>query len=401
MNSAWIKKASARNPRTVVDALASRLRSRCRTDAESCRRPESATTSRIHTAGAGDPGKSPCRGHRTARGEAASRARPGISSPNPTAHLAGAGEEFAMPAKGKHRRPKPRSLTRGIVVAGTGGAALAMPLHRCRRRPRRGRPPVRRRTTPRSAPRRRPPRRPRPPRPSTHVHRGPPATTLAKIADDQHVSGGWKKLYADNREAVGDNPRLIHPGLKLPRAEGRRPEGQAPRSPGRRAGPREARRRRPTRTRRQTAPSAPPATPSPSTAPPSAPPTTRPAPAGPAATTPVWTSWSATGTTVHSVAAGTVVSRRLGRLVRQRGRHQARRRQVLAVRPPDRPGRLGRPDRHRGPADRPLRRDRQCHRPAPALRGPHHPGLRLGHRPGRVPALARCRHRLTRLPTCS
>ncbi|MER5811559.1 peptidase, partial [Streptomyces sp. NPDC002033] len=33
-----------------------------------------------------------------------------------------------MPAKGKHRRPKSRSLSRGLAVAGTGGAALALPL---------------------------------------------------------------------------------------------------------------------------------------------------------------------------------------------------------------------------------------------------------------------------------
>src|SRR5262245_30186662 len=55
-------------------------------------------------------------------------ARPGISSPHPTAHLAGAGEEFVMPAKGKHRRPKSLRFTRSIAVAGTGGAALALPL---------------------------------------------------------------------------------------------------------------------------------------------------------------------------------------------------------------------------------------------------------------------------------
>ncbi|MET7442736.1 LysM peptidoglycan-binding domain-containing M23 family metallopeptidase, partial [Streptomyces sp. NPDC005568] len=39
--------------------------------------------------------------------------------------------------------------------------------------------------------------------------------SLAKIADDQDVSGGWKKLYQDNRKAIGGDPALIHPGLKL------------------------------------------------------------------------------------------------------------------------------------------------------------------------------------------
>ena len=33
-----------------------------------------------------------------------------------------------MPAKGKHRRPKSPRFTRSIAVAGTGGAALALPL---------------------------------------------------------------------------------------------------------------------------------------------------------------------------------------------------------------------------------------------------------------------------------
>ena len=33
-----------------------------------------------------------------------------------------------MPAKGKHRRPKSSSFTRGLAAAGTGGAVLAMPV---------------------------------------------------------------------------------------------------------------------------------------------------------------------------------------------------------------------------------------------------------------------------------
>jgi murein DD-endopeptidase MepM/ murein hydrolase activator NlpD len=38
---------------------------------------------------------------------------------------------------------------------------------------------------------------------------------LAKIAERQHLSGGWQKLYSDNRQAIGGDPSLIHPGLKL------------------------------------------------------------------------------------------------------------------------------------------------------------------------------------------
>ncbi|MGW4761759.1 M23 family metallopeptidase [Streptomyces pseudogriseolus] len=118
-----------------------------------------------------------------------------------------------MPAKGKHRRTKAQRFTRSIAVAGTGGAALALPFlgatgaHAA---------------TPQSAP-------------QTSVQslsvtgqqakaeQGDEARTytvkagdyLAKIAEAEHVEGGWKQLYADNREAVGDDPSLIHPGLKL------------------------------------------------------------------------------------------------------------------------------------------------------------------------------------------
>jgi murein DD-endopeptidase MepM/ murein hydrolase activator NlpD len=38
---------------------------------------------------------------------------------------------------------------------------------------------------------------------------------LAKIADQHNVDGGWKKLYQDNRAAVGSDPSLIHAGLKI------------------------------------------------------------------------------------------------------------------------------------------------------------------------------------------
>ncbi|MEV2246429.1 LysM peptidoglycan-binding domain-containing protein [Streptomyces sp. NPDC049970] len=39
--------------------------------------------------------------------------------------------------------------------------------------------------------------------------------TLAKIAREHSVDGGWKALYEGNKKAVGENPDLIHPGLKL------------------------------------------------------------------------------------------------------------------------------------------------------------------------------------------
>lgn len=133
-----------------------------------------------------------------------------------------------MPAKGKHRRPKSLRLTRSIAVVGTGGAALALPLMG-----------------------------------ATGAHAATPAAAvaqhteksasvapaaakagtsktyavkagdyLAKIADVQHVSGGWKKIYSDNRSAIGSDPSLIHPGLKLTLgAKAAAPQASAPAKP--------------------------------------------------------------------------------------------------------------------------------------------------------------------------
>ncbi|MEU2829246.1 LysM peptidoglycan-binding domain-containing M23 family metallopeptidase [Streptomyces lavendulae] len=121
-----------------------------------------------------------------------------------------------MPAKGKHRRPKSRSISRGLAVAGTGGAALALPLtlaagaHAA---------------TPAAAPAQ-PAQAPQALRAATSAPAAAPAAApavytvvpgdyLSKIAAERHLPGGWERLYADNREAVGENPSLIHPGLRL------------------------------------------------------------------------------------------------------------------------------------------------------------------------------------------
>ncbi|MZF87757.1 transglycosylase family protein [Streptomyces sp. SID5643] len=39
--------------------------------------------------------------------------------------------------------------------------------------------------------------------------------TLSRIADDQDVRGGWRGLYAANRAAIGSDPDLIVPGQRL------------------------------------------------------------------------------------------------------------------------------------------------------------------------------------------
>ncbi|MFD7768561.1 peptidoglycan DD-metalloendopeptidase family protein [Streptomyces sp. NPDC059787] len=118
-----------------------------------------------------------------------------------------------MPAKGKHRRTKAQRFTRSIAVAGTGGAALALPLlgatgaHAA---------------TPQTAPEKAVQSLSAAGQ-KTVAEKGDEARTytvkagdyLAKIAETEHVDGGWKQLYTDNREAIGDDPSLIHPGLKL------------------------------------------------------------------------------------------------------------------------------------------------------------------------------------------
>ncbi|MFE9987087.1 peptidoglycan DD-metalloendopeptidase family protein [Streptomyces sp. NPDC005381] len=132
-----------------------------------------------------------------------------------------------MPAKGKHRRPKSLRFTRTIAVAGTGGAALALPLlgatgaHAAT-------PAAAAQHTQKSA------------TVAPAAAKAGTSTTyavkagdyLAKIADDQHVSGGWKKIYSDNRSAIGSDPSLIHPGLKLSLgAKAAAPQASAPAKP--------------------------------------------------------------------------------------------------------------------------------------------------------------------------
>lgn len=122
-----------------------------------------------------------------------------------------------MPAKGKHRRPKSQRLTRSIAVAGTGGAALALPLmgasgaHAAAatsapEKAVQSVPTTEKTVAAKSVAEK---------AASVKTYSVKAGDWLAKIADDQDVSGGWKKIYQDNREAIGGDPSLIHPGLKL------------------------------------------------------------------------------------------------------------------------------------------------------------------------------------------
>ncbi|MEV8397603.1 LysM peptidoglycan-binding domain-containing protein [Streptomyces niveus] len=104
-----------------------------------------------------------------------------------------------MPALGKHRRTRTIPLAYRLIALGTGGAALALPLVTA--------------TTASAAPA--PQKVTAAPSAAKTTHTVVKGESLAKIADARSVSGGWKALYKNNKSAVGDNPSLIRPGLKL------------------------------------------------------------------------------------------------------------------------------------------------------------------------------------------
>jgi LysM repeat protein len=108
-----------------------------------------------------------------------------------------------MAGRGKHRRPRTNPLTRGAVIAaGTGTAALALPLLSA--------------TAANAAPSAQAPAAAQPaPTVKSLTYTVAKGDTLYSIANEQDARGGWRQLYKDNRKAIGDNPRLIHPGLKL------------------------------------------------------------------------------------------------------------------------------------------------------------------------------------------
>ncbi|MEI5523918.1 LysM peptidoglycan-binding domain-containing protein [Streptomyces brasiliscabiei] len=114
-----------------------------------------------------------------------------------------------MPARGKHRRIRNNALTRGILAAGTGGAVLALPLTLAT-------------TASAATPAQAPASVQAAPQSAPAAAKAKPTTytvvsgdTLSSIARKHDTKGGWQRLYKDNRAAIGDNPALIRPGLKL------------------------------------------------------------------------------------------------------------------------------------------------------------------------------------------
>ncbi|HET6857896.1 MAG TPA: LysM peptidoglycan-binding domain-containing M23 family metallopeptidase [Streptomyces sp.] len=139
-----------------------------------------------------------------------------------------------MPAKGKHRRPRSNSITRGFVAAGTGGAALALPFIAATGAN------AAENAAPAAAPEKAAPaaaasqvaqvtqQKQAPKKKTSKVYSVVSGDYLSKIAETQNVRGGWQKLYEDNRSTVGDNPGLIMPGMKL--SIGAKAAGSAPSS---------------------------------------------------------------------------------------------------------------------------------------------------------------------------
>lgn len=115
-----------------------------------------------------------------------------------------------MPISGKHRRPKSSTIARGVAAAGAGGAVIALPLLGA--------------TGAHAAEQAAPAAHSAAAVPAAPVAKKQAETRtysvvagdyLSKIASDNKVEGGWEKLYQDNREVIGGNPSLIHPGMKL------------------------------------------------------------------------------------------------------------------------------------------------------------------------------------------
>ncbi|WP_405682656.1 transglycosylase SLT domain-containing protein [Streptomyces sp. NBC_00057] len=118
-----------------------------------------------------------------------------------------------MSATGNHLRRKSTSLTRGLIVATTSGAALVLPLVGAGFASAAPAQSVtaekaaastvaadKEKTAQEAAP---------------TIYSVIAGDTLSKIARGHSLSGGWQKLYEDNREIVGDNPAEIRAGMKL------------------------------------------------------------------------------------------------------------------------------------------------------------------------------------------
>ncbi|MFD8009855.1 peptidoglycan DD-metalloendopeptidase family protein [Streptomyces sp. NPDC058955] len=148
-----------------------------------------------------------------------------------------------MPAKGKHRRQKSTLITRGLVAAGTGGAVVALPLigatgaHAAEQAaPAAVSGTVVSAAAHVQAPAAAPAAKAAAPKTYSVVA----GDYLSKIAAEHDVAGGWQKLYADNRQVVGENPSLILPGMKLTLGAKNTAKAAAPKPAAKAAAPKPA-----------------------------------------------------------------------------------------------------------------------------------------------------------------
>ncbi|WP_335936134.1 LysM peptidoglycan-binding domain-containing protein [Streptomyces sp. PTD5-9] len=116
-----------------------------------------------------------------------------------------------MTATGTYRRRSTISLNRRLVAAATGGVALVLPLigagfasaapaQAAEKTSVSAVSTVGTASAPKGA---------------AVTHSVIAGDSLSTIARDYSLEGGWQKLYQDNREVIGANPALIHPGMKL------------------------------------------------------------------------------------------------------------------------------------------------------------------------------------------
>lgn len=107
-----------------------------------------------------------------------------------------------MPA-GTHRHARNTFFTRGMIAAGTGALALALPLMSATGA---------HAATPQVA---KTAKTATVPNVQLITYKVVAGDTLTKIAKKYPSSGGWQKLYAANRAVIGDNPAHLRPGLTL------------------------------------------------------------------------------------------------------------------------------------------------------------------------------------------
>ncbi|MFD6493757.1 transglycosylase SLT domain-containing protein [Streptomyces sp. NPDC059944] len=107
-----------------------------------------------------------------------------------------------MPA-GTHRHGRTTFITRGMIAAGTGALALALPLMSATGA---------HAATPQVA---KTAKTAVVPNVQLVTYKVVAGDTLTKIAKKYPSSGGWQKLYAANRAVIGDNPAHLRTGLTL------------------------------------------------------------------------------------------------------------------------------------------------------------------------------------------